>query len=563
MNKFIRNRTRLDYLKDKFENSFRKTDFLAEHVFNTPDRDLFRAFLDIISDPNTPYIFSNIAIAYREVPYTEELFQRITLKEDANNKKNSNKPTDRVYATTIPLDCKFYEIVYIKSPFGNKSGIPHKIIKNTLERLTTEIRPQYIVLEHVVRFLENLLLQPQQDLSVDKDDKTKEKPNPHQPKKEEPDPTADLFDVKGSPNIVLAPQLVDGKYYDVNGVKAYPFFSEKYHYYKTRLSQIQFNYKVWQSDGSTYTKRIAYFDVGEYQYTDIKTGEIIKRDIFYCKFFYKYYNPFMFFDLYEINDFMADMQNEPLTDEVKRILQNTYDAYVNDYGVGRKDVSTIKSITIYKADDKYFSKTESEDAREDEMESGITDDDKPDPIDLPVEDEKDEEEVESKSKKQQDGGVSRKILSLKTVKSLIMGYNGVKFYALYPHLGDILLTMTDNAYLNAKAGKTHSSQRSTSLLQSLQVFVTIKSNSDLFTFNTFANPFDFPCLLAYNRTIQYDAPKKQVVIKKTPPVKDRYLSFEEYGVLAPNTVKSTETAGIVLNINPFKCYANQIRTRKE
>lgn len=558
MNKFIRNRTRLDYLKDKFENSFRKTNFLAEHVFNTPDRDLFRAFLDIISDPNTPYIFSNIAIAYREVPYTEELFQRITLKEDASNKKNANKPTDRVYATTIPLDCKFYEIVYIKSPFGNKSGIPHKIIKNTLKRLKEEIRPQYIVIEHVVRFLENLLLQPQQDLSVDKSEKHSKK----EKEKENIEPTSDLFDVKGSPNIVLVPQLVDGKYYDVNGVKAYPFFSEKYHYYKTRLSQIQFNYKVWQSDGSTYTKRIAYFDVGEYQYTDIKTGEILKRDIFYCKFFYKYYNPFMFFDLYEINDFMKDMENEPLTDEVRKILQNTYEAYINDYAIGRKDPSTIKSITIYKADDRYFSKVESEDAREDEMESGITDDDKVENIEIPEDDET-EENADNKTKKQQESVVSRKILSLKTVKSLIMGYNGVKFYALYPHLGDILLTMTDNAYLNAKAGKTNSAQRSTSLLQSLQVFVTIKSNSDLFTFNTFANPFDFPCLLAYKRTIQYDAPKKQIAVKKTPPVKDRYLSFEEYGVLAPNTVKSTETAGIVLNINPFKCYSQQIRTRKE
>ena len=540
MNKFIRTRTNLDYLKDKFENSFRKTDFLAEHVFNTPDRDLFKAFLEIISDPNTPYIFANIAIAYREVPYTEELFQRITLKEDASNKKAGNKTADRVYATTIPLDCKFYEIVYIKSPLGNKNGIPHKIIKNTLAKLQKEIRPHYIILDHVVRFLENLLTQPQVDL-VDKEDTM-----------------TDLFDVKGSPNIVLAPQLVDGKYYDVNGVKAYPFFSEKYHYYKTRLSQIQFNYKVWQSDNSTYTKRIAYFDVGEYQYTDNKTGEIIKRDIFYCKFFYKYYNPFMFFDAYEIEEFMQDMLEEPLREDVRVILQNTYEAYLNDYLFGRKDPSTIKSIDIYKADDKYFTKTESEDASDDEMESGIKEDDE-DAENTNF----DDNENEEKDKKKVESVISRKILSLKTVKSLIMGYNGVKFYALYPHLGDVLLTMSDNVYLNAKAGKTHSQQRSTSLLQSLQVFVTIKSNSDLFTFNTFANPFDFPCLLAYKRTIQYDAPKKQPQVKKTPPVKDRYLTFDEYGVLAPNTVKSTETAGIVLNINPFRCYEKQIRTRKE
>lgn len=537
MKLFKRERTEYDKIVDKFDNSFRKTGFLAEHAFETPDRDLWNHMKELLTDCNTPYVFSNILVAYKEVPYTEELFQRITLKEQDNKKANINRLTgDKTFATTAPMNCKFYECVYIQSPLNSKKPVKRSVIKNTIKKIKS-LKKEYTIYPHVVTFLENQLKYANE---IGEDDDIK-----------------DLFNVKNSPNIVLVPQLVDGLYYNVDGVRAYPFFTEKYHYYKTRLNQIQFNFKVWNKEGMSYTKKVGFFDVGTYTWTDKGTGEIFERDIFYCRFFYKYFNPLMFFEPYEIEELLRDLSFEPLTDKTKEILNNTVLAYYNDFDEGRAFYNAaIKDITIYKKDDRYFEpeeEPEEEELDEDETPKEIVKD--------KTQKESKEEEEKNKQEDEKISTISRRILSIKMLKSFIMGYNGVKFYSFYPHLGDILLGIADDAFNNSKGRlRPDSPVRSNAVLQSLQLLITIKSNSDLFTTNTFTNPWDYPCLIAYKRTIQYDTPKaKKRNAKKTPPIKDRYLSFDEYGLLSANTVKSPETAGTVLNINPFKCYSRYIK----
>lgn len=538
MKLFVRERSEYDQIVDKFENSFRKTNFLDETAFETKDRDLWEHMKKLLSDCNTPYVFSNILVAYKEIPYTEELFQRITLKETDQKKVIVNKLTgDKTFATTNPMDCKFYECMYIQSPLNTKKPVKRSIIKNTIKRIKELAQEGYIVFPHVTTFLQNQLKYAN-DLGHNDDD------------------IKDLFNIKNSPNIVLVPQLVDGLYYNVDGVRAYPFFTETYHYYKTRLQQIQFNFKVWNPEGMTYTKALGYFDVGTYKWTDKSTGEIFERDIFYCRFFYKYYNPFMFFEPYEVEMLIKSLENEPLTEKTKEIINNTLLAYYNDLEDGRALFNAaIKDIAIYKKDDKYFEVVEEEEEDDD-------DDEQLQARTTPSKNGKEDEEEEKPIK---NSTISRRILSINMLKSFIMGYNEIKFYSFYPHLGDILLGIADDALNNNKSKtkpKPDSPVRSNTVLQSLQLLITIKSNSDLFTTNSFTNPWDYPCLVAYKRTIEYDTPKKKKQkVKKSVPIKDRYLSFEEYGLLSANTVKSPETAGIVLNVNPFKCYSKFIKTK--
>lgn len=543
MKLFKRERSAYDKIVDKFENSFRKTGFLADHAFKTPDRDLWNHMKELLTDCNTPYVFSNILVACKEVPYTEELFQRITLKEQDNKKLSSNKITgDKTFATTSPMDCKFYECIYIQSPLNSRKPVKKSVIKNTIKKIV-ELSSNYEIFPHVVTFLQNQLKYATEN--------------------GEDDDIKDLFNVKNSPNIVLVPQLVDGLYYNVDGVRAYPFFTEKYHYYKTRLNQIQFNFKVWNQEGMSYTKKVGFFDVGTYSWVDKSTGEIFEKDIFYCRFFFKYYNPFMFFEPYEVEELTKDLYNEPLTDKTKEILKNTLDAYYNDFESGRAFYNAaIKDITIYKKDDRYFDDPEEPDDEELEDEDTENTSSKQPAKQKSAKEIKDEEEKE-KQEDEKISTISRRILSTKMLKSFIMGYNGIKFYSFYPHLGDILLGIADDAFNNSKGRpRPDSPVRSNAVLQSLQLLITIKSNSDLFTTNTFTNPWDYPCLIAYKRTIQYDTPKdKKRNTKKTPPIKDRYLSFEEYGLLSANTVKSPETAGAVLNVNPFKCYSKFIKNK--
>ena len=54
MKLFKRERTEYDKIVDKFDNSFRKTGFLAEHAFETPDRDLWNHMKELLTDCNTP-----------------------------------------------------------------------------------------------------------------------------------------------------------------------------------------------------------------------------------------------------------------------------------------------------------------------------------------------------------------------------------------------------------------------------------------------------------------------------------------------------------------------------
>lgn len=534
---FRREKSKHDKIRDKFENSFIKTGFIDKRILNTPDRDLWEKFKEIISDENVSTIFSSMLLCYRELPYSEELLQKVIFGDLNHDKKKG--PADRVYAAIKPINCRFYECVFVKSPIMWKKSRKGVQIYNTLQRLKNDYK-DFIKVDHVVQFLEEQL----KTQLFDKVD----------------DPLSDLF-VKDVVTI-LVPELEDGLYYDVDGVLAFPYFSESYHYYKSSMDQIKFIFKVWYDKNKIYRKHAGFFDKCLYLSSDRKTGEENNLWILYCKFFNKFYNPFMFFEPHQIEDLMKWALEQDLKPEVLELLNNNYIAYYRDLDSNREEYdNNIPELRrVYKENDAYYDKFLEEDSSVlDEAEMLDDDDDINDVIDT------DSEVSSDETKETKTFSISRKTLSIKTLKSLIMGYNGKMYYSLYPHLGDVLLKLKDFNKKPRRGKSGDPGYKGDEYPQSLQILVTIKSNSDLFTFNTNTNWLDFMYLTAYKKTIQNEGTKmangqtKKVYIK----TEDRFLTFDEAGIIEQNTVKSPETAGIVAYINPMTCYSDYFVVTKE
>lgn len=60
MVEFRRQRTKEDILRDKYVNSFYKTEFVNDDIIKTKDRDFWVYFKDLLSDPNASSIFESV-----------------------------------------------------------------------------------------------------------------------------------------------------------------------------------------------------------------------------------------------------------------------------------------------------------------------------------------------------------------------------------------------------------------------------------------------------------------------------------------------------------------------
>jgi len=552
--KFQRQRTRAKELEDKFLNSFYKTGFINEQLFETKDRDIWLSFLDLLTDVNTSTIYSSICIGWREIPYSEKLLQRITLKETSDTKHINKKVFADIFASIDIINCRFFELLFIMSPM---MGRPEKKIEiqNTLHKVRTEYSKQFNIVKHVTTFLKEQL--------------------PIHTMKDDIDPMSDLF--LKSPVIVLVPILKDNAYYEIEGLRYYPYLSETYHYSKSRdLNQIKFIFKSWYGKESKFRKFPGYFDKGEMVSIDEETGEEKHTDILYCKFFRDFYNPFCLFDRNEIDDLMADLATERLQPETRRLLQNNYEHYISTVGKARVEwQNRIPAVRIFKDNDPYYRELmeEQKDDLMDEIaaiagggEEGSEEEADENAIEIPeLEEETDEDEeapvevVEEEEPERKISTVSRRMLSLSTLKSLIMGYDGFKYLSFYPHLGDTLLDLTK---LDGGGGKGSISPKHGPGPH--QVYMTIKANSKLFKSYDATNPIDVHDINGYKKRLQPDKKKlsgepgaKQIVNRE-----DRFMEYAEYGITDPSTVKSPENAGLQSVGNPLKVYADHYKFKR-
>ena len=550
---FKRNRTKEDILKDKYYNSFYKTGFVNDEIIYTKDRDFWVYFKDLLSDPNASSIFESVLVGYQEVPYKESIVQKAMMR--IHKDSILHREGDPVFASINPTNVRIFRCLFAISPINFVSSTKGVAIRNTIDKIKNVYSREFEIVPSTLRFLEE-----QQKLHMyDQDDIH--------------DHDKDLF-VKDIVTL-LVPILEDGTHYNINGMLRYPYISERYHYSKSQLGQIKLVFRAKYQ--RTYTKYTAYFDSGIY--TDEKGNQ---SEIFYIKFFNKYCNPFFAFDKPEIEDLMKELYKyeKDITPKTAQILMNTYNMYINNIdAVREKSPNTVPYINIFKHDDSYYLyKDKAVDELNDMLSSdnGSSEDDEVE-IDLTEElTEEEVEELEKEEKKQKDREnktskqfrVSRQAISLQTLKSLILGYNGKLYFGFYSHLGDNLLKITDinSSGFNGKDTNMISNKQAP---KTLQMIMTISSNADLFMTNTMTHPFDAFQMFAYKKYFHErdtNPNRKDKGGRGAVPFEERFLKLgDSYGLIDSTSTRSETSAGVSGWVTMMAKYASyfEYKTSKE
>ncbi|MGL5315648.1 MAG: hypothetical protein ACRC92_20505 [Peptostreptococcaceae bacterium] len=587
--KFKRNWTTKDKAEDIVFNSMYKSQFTNEDLYYTNDRDMFPFVLDMLTDTNTASVFETILVAYKEVDYNESVLQQIVGREHQDeNIHRSN--IGETYATTSPINIKFYRCVFMANPALFRNDKFHEI-NNTLKVLNTKYS-DFTVVKKVTNFLENQLIVHQKLAS--------------------PQVISDLsknllYDDKIVTLIV--PVLEDNMFYKTNGVVRVPYLTESYYHVKTRYDQIRFIFKSKVMGegrrGSKYIKKECYFDKGNY--TNIETGEV--TEIFYIKIFGKYFNPFMFFDIKDINGLLTELAEDPFIKEhTAQLVANTALVYYAEVDNVRFEYDNfVPSILVTKDGDSYYDEAREriqdrlkmnninqviddlpvdddleccdDDEREDVvveqtdetllMEEGTEDttDDSVPEISLSVEDLDEIDAVNTEMEKIKREDIEKQLnakvtklprysLSIKKLKNLIMGYNGAKRFGYYSHIHDVMLQATDLNDVKIRSGEVENVRK---FPKSYQIIASI-NNDQLFATNDSTNPLDYKYTSIYKKSLIHTAnpdgktTTKEVKISES----ERYLSMEDVGIIDFHTNKSDNSSGLIASINFLKCAKDHI-----
>ena len=548
MIEFRRQRTKEDILRDKYVNSFYKTGFVNDDIIKTKDRDFWVYFKDLLSDPNASSIFESVLVGYQEVPYQESVVQKAMMRIYKDS--ILYRTGDPVFASTNVNNIRIFRCLFVFSPINFISNTKGVHIRNTIEKIKNIYSKEFTIIPSTLRFLEE-----QQKIYMYNQDEIQ-------------DHDKDLF-VKDIVTL-LVPILENGTHYNINGMLRYPYISERYHYSKSQLGQIKLAFRAKYQ--RTYTKYTAYFDSGIY--TDEKGNQ---SEVFYVKFFNKYCNPFFAFDKPEIEDLMTELYKykDDMTPRTINILMNTYNMYVNNIdAVREKSPNTVPYINIFKHDDSYYlykdkAVDELNDMLSSEGSGEEDDDDNEVDIDLVEElSEEEAEEIAKEEKKQKDREnntskqfrVSRQAISLQTLKSLILGYNGKLYFGLYSHLGDNLLKITDinNGGFNGKDSSNMISNKQAP--KTLQMIMTISSNADLFMTNSDTHPYDVFQMFAYKKYFHErdtNPNRKDKGGRGSIPFEERFLKLgNSYGLIDSTSTRSETSAGVSGWVTTLSHYAD-------
>lgn len=505
--KWKRTSTYEKHLEDRFVNSFYKTGFINEDIFDRDSRDIWKAFIRLLSNSNTSAMYSTLLVAYREIPYSPELIQEISIQSNKKKKLKDYDATGEVRVDTKLDYFKIYECIFIKSPYMYHTNLKNRdCILNTMNILKNEFS------ENQGYTIVKSSLQAMNDAGHMASEDTPEHVNKNE----------DLF-LRNSNNdisrtIMLVPMLIDDSYYMVDGIRTYPIISEAYHYSTSRFGQKEFICK--NNNGGkyaqTYSIIIGYFDSA---FLDNGDGP----EIFYIKTSKKcFYNPLMFLNKFEAKDLYDDVMSEKsLGADIKKIFKNTYQHYLDNIDdVRDKYKNLIPSIKVWRRNDSFF---------DEELEKSFSD----------------ENFVVKK--------FNRRMIPKTMIKSLIMGFNNVRYYTFYGHMNDICI-MSKHRMTNKV--NYASDMVSEDTPKSIAIYAAIRSNKDLCANYDNTNPYDVWARVSYKKYINpttrdiRDAEGGDV--SKSPP-RDymRYMTEEEYTLIDPTTVKSENTSGIVSSFTLF------------
>lgn len=509
--KFKREVSRTSHLEDRFVNNFYKQGFINEDVFDRDSRDIWKAFIKLLSNSNTSAIFTSLLIAYKEVPYSAELLQEsmVNSQKKLITDGYDNKASE--IFVDVKMDYyKFYECIFIKSPYMyNINTRSKECIYNTMKIMNDQFSEAqgYTIVPSSWYALNDA-----GNTAIDGDI-------------DYIDMNEDLFIREAGKNkeikkvIMLVPMLIDDSYYMIDGIKTYPIITEAYHYSTSRFGQKEFICKnnSGKKFASKYNIILGYFDSA---FLDMGNGP----EIFYIKTSKRlFYNPLMFINKFEakqlVNEIMSDRSVKP---HIKKILQNTYEHYLSQVDELRADnQNLIPNVKVWRHNDSFF---------DEELEKSFSD----------------ENFVVKK--------FNRRMIPVNMIKSLIMGFNNVRYYTFYGHMNDIYM-MSTNKISNKKKTETRDIP-SNELPKDKLIYATIRSNKDLCANYDNTNPYDVWARVSYKK---YANPSTSDIknanggdVTKSPP-KDfmRYLTEEEYTIIDPTTVKSETTAGLVSSFTLF------------
>lgn len=574
---FKREVTKEDNLLGKVYNSFYKTGFMNEDVYFSKSRDIFPYVLELLTDTNTASVFENIAVAYQEVPYSESILQQLLSREFKDS--IIHKHNIETYVSTNLLNLKFYRFLFIQNPSSIKNDKKMEIL-NTIKALKENYK-DFTLVDSVMDFLEDQL-----NIHTFNNKNT----------------NSNLIHENDLVTLVI-PQLIDNRYYNTNGIKRFPYFTEEYLHIKTRLGQLTFLFKTKMEKPSNsdkkkyhYIKKESFFDTGEYV---TMNGEV--KNIFYVKILNKFYNPFMFFDIPLVNQLLNELEDEVLLKPIiKEYLKNTYECYIEEYDAVRSVYGNlVPNIIITKENDSYYDDMRERLKKLEEMslqydkldEDGdieeIDNDDIFDPVECSEEDTDDEYDtsdehikdngsytdeieyirnmlkerdkiLENKNNKNSTFRLSRNALSIKKLKSLIMGFNGEKKFGYYPHLSDLMLKYTDLNDVKISNGIIENPKQ---FPKSFQIIKMI-SNDELFCIDDSTHPLDWLMPFMYRKTlIQANETGTSTTTDIYIPPQERYLSKAEFGLIDPHTKKSESAAGLLSSINPFITIKNRVEVK--
>lgn len=592
---FKRNRSNTDLRDSKIYNSFYKTGFVNEEVYTSKARDIFPYVLKLLTDTNTASVFENIAVAYQEIEYSERVLQQLLSREFKD--QEIHRTDIETYVSIDMINFKFYKFLFIQNPSNVRNDKKIEIV-NTL-KILKEKYSDFTMIPSVIDFLhEQLNIHTVNKANaIDKNNGVKHLIH-----------TGNIVTLAipqlidnmyyNTNGVKRYPYLTEEFLHNKTKLGQLTFL------FKCKQERLD---STSERKKYQYVKKESYFDVGEY--TTIN-GEI--KEIFYVKLLNKFYNPFMFFDVKTINELLIELDNESLLhDSIRKYLKNTYEAYIEEVaGVREVYGNLVPNIIITKENDSYYDDMRERlkayqdmlaKAEEEKSLMNVVEDEFDDDNDCECDDEEDEEVIkpkkisvdfdssdddeddeeyetssdegsiekndltamineitealkerdeflESKRKNTIQFKLSRNTLSIDKLKSLIMGYNGEKKFAYYPHLADILLKYTDLNDVKRSSGVVENPKQ---FPKSFQIIKTI-GNDELFCTDDSYNPLDWLMPFIYRKTlIQAQELGSSSTRDISIPPAERYLTKDEMGLIDPHTKKSETAAGLLASINPF------------
>lgn len=413
-------KSQVEEIADNWQNAFYKNGFVNEKIFKNPNRDIAEHFIKAMSQTSSG-AFDYILMGWKEV-YPDALTIKNIELEKYLAKMNSNKKGATTVASVSPdvKNYKIYKALLIVNPNRVSDDRKYYGVLNVRKAIAEGILDEYDNVNHdAINFIN--------DFRFDDVDYTSKK---------DVDTEYTLFI---QPKEYLIPILKYGLYYNLDGTKRYPQYTEEHYHARNNSDELTFLYK-YNVPGSKSNTFEGYFGL----------GVVDGKHIHYIKHSGRTYNMFTIFKPYIAKKLYTDLMTSS-NRELKQIVKNTYADY-EKYMNARKVHNNILPTLL----------------------DGV-------------------EKTERNSKP-----INTIPISNEDVRKLVISYHTDEMkFNLYGSIESALLKA--NAIGGSKSAKND--KQTGAILRGEQIVVSVKANALLTVANQNSNPLDVFLLASYRRAL--------------------------------------------------------------